>query len=103
MSFFDLLYDYLVSFDNDCITKEQGDEIFECIHTFFSKKKVNQINNYIKLGKNSLLERDIIKEIGISMLLDYEKENCKSIFYDDMIKSRNYNSFKRHIYYPTLK
>lgn len=103
MSFFDLIYNYLVSVDNDCVKKEQKDEIFTSIQRFFHKQKGSRLYEYINLSRDSLLERDIIKEIGISMLLDYENEMGKSIFYEDMIESKNYDIFKRHIYYPTLK
>lgn len=102
MSFFDLIYNYLVSFDNDCITKDQEDSIFYSIQKFFSKEKKSRIYEYINLSKDSLLERDIIKEIGISILLDYEYKLYESIFYDDIIKSNHYQHFKKYIYYPTI-
>lgn len=103
MSFFDLIYNYLVSVDNDCVKKEQKEEIFTSIQRFFHKQKESRLYDYIKLGKESLLERDIIKEIGISMLLDYESEMSESIFYEDIINSNDYINFKKYIYYPTLK
>lgn len=102
-SFFDLIYNYLVSVDNDCVKKEQKDEIFTSIHRFFHKQKESRLYEYINLSKDSLLERDIIKEIGISMLLDYESKLYNSIFYDDIIQSNDYKNFKKYIYYPTLK
>ena len=103
MSFFDLIYNYLVSVDNDCVKKEQKEEIYRSIQRFFHKQKKSRLYEYINLSKDSLLERDIIKEIGISMLLDYESKLYKSIFYDDIIKSNDYKNFKKYIYYPTLK
>ena len=102
-SFFDLIYNYLVSFDNDCVKMEQKNEIFTSIKKFFYKQKETRLYEYIHLSKDSLLERDIIKEIGISMLLDYESKLYNSIFYDDIIQSNDYKNFKKYIYYPTLK
>ena len=103
MSFFDLIYNYLVSVDNDCVKKEQKEEIFYFIQNFFKRHRKSHLYEYIKLDKNSLLEREIIKEIGISILLDYESNMSKSIFYNDIVNSKNYNLFKKYIYYPTLK
>lgn len=102
MSFFDSIYDYLVSFDNDCIKKNQKEEMLSGFLKIFPNKKDGMIHNFLKKNKNDLLSRESVKEIGITMLLDYENKLELSVFYDDIIKSKNYNLFKKYIYYPTL-
>lgn len=104
-SFFDIVYNYIISIDNDCCSKEDGDFIYQFIQNFLKPKlkQYNNISQFIELSKDTLLERDVLKEICITILIDYEENLDNSIFYKDIIDSRDYHSFKKYIYYPTLK
>lgn len=105
ISFFDKIYNYIVSIDNDCSSQEDKDFIYQYIQKYLEPKlkENNNISEFLKLGKETLLEREIIKEIGITILLDYEENLDNSIFYTDIINSKDYNNFKKYIYYPSLK
>lgn len=105
ISFFDTIYNYIISIDNDCSLKEDKDFIYQYIQNYLEPKlkENNNISQFLKLGKETLLERDIIKEIGITILLDYEENLDNSIFSKDIINSKDYCNFKKYIYYPTLK
>lgn len=104
-SFFDIMYNHIVSIDNDCSLKEDEDYIYEYILRYIEPKlkQKNNISQFLKLSKETLLERDVLKEICITMLLDYEKNLNDSVFYKDIVDSKEYHSFKKYIYYPTLK
>ena len=104
-SFFDTMYNYIVSIDNDCCSKEDGDFIYQYIKRYLDLKSKEHchISQLIKLSKSTFLEREVLKEICICILQDYEENLSNSIFYDDIIHSRDCQSFKKYIYYPSLK
>lgn len=103
MSFFDSIYHYLLSIDNDCIQKEQRDEIFFHLEKIFNRKREIGRLEFMRRNKDILLEREIVKEIGITMLLDYENKGTKSIFFNEMKQSKEHHTFKKYIYHPSLK
>lgn len=104
-SFFDTIYNYIISIDNDCCSKEDGNFIYQYIKNYINLKSKKHSNSYqfIRLSKRTLLEREVLKEICITILQDYEENLSNSIFYDDIVFSRDCQSFKKYIYYPTFK
>jgi hypothetical protein len=100
-SLFDLIYEFIISIDNDCPTKEIKDEIMETIKTFYIRKVPPEhiIYKYIKLGENSLCEREILKEIGNTILLNIEDEN---IFQQDYIHSKQVSNYYKYIFLPSI-
>ena len=100
-SLFDLIYEFIIALDNDCPTKEIKDDIMETIKTFYIHKVPPDhiIYKYLKLGKDSLCEREILKEIGNTILLNMEDEN---IFQQDYMNSKQVPNYYKYIFLPSL-
>lgn len=101
-SLFDLIYEYLVAIDNDCCTKEVRNEIIETLKTYYVRKvpSTHVIYKYLELGKDSLCEREVLKEISNIILLNMEDEN---IFQEDYINSKQVFNYYNYIYLPSLR
>lgn len=97
-SLLDLIYHYIVAFDNDRITLGQRQEIVEKLK-HYTKGKI-PIHHFVHQCLDTVRERDTIKEIGNLIMMNMEEEN---LFYDDYIASKEKLNYYNCIFIPSLK
>lgn len=100
-SLFDSIYHYILAIDNDRSTIEQKHEIIEQIMTYYIRKVPSNhpLSRFVKLGMNDICERDVLKEICNTILLNMEEEN---IFHQDYQNSKEIYSYYKYIYLPSI-
>lgn len=97
-SLLDLIYHYLIAFDNDWETVEKRQQIIEKLKNY-TKGKV-PIYHFLLNCINTIRCRNIIKEIGDLIMLNMEEDN---IFLDDYVLSKEKVNYYNCIYLPSLE
>lgn len=96
-SLLDLIYHYLIAFDNDSDIVEKRQLIIEKLKGY-TKGKV-PVYHFILNCIDNIRCRNIIKEIGDLIMLNIEEDN---IFLDDYVLSKEKANYYNCIYLPSL-
>lgn len=101
-SLFDSIYHYIIAIDNDRPSLEKKQDIIEEIKTYYAHRVPphHAILQFVNLGTNHLCERDVLKEICNTILLNMEDTN---IFEEDYKNSKEIYNYYKYIYLPSIQ